>query len=217
PDARLCAGAAAACGCEDGFIGLSAAGYQRFMRSSRTRGGRAHPVSESSLGSRAMRAMFSSLGRPAPLSSVLAEPVRRFDSAAAVVISNADELAAMRPGFVRSLSAEFDVDALAGRISPVLLDDQSVAIFSLAEHVGSDQADELARRVKRAGYRLAEPARYVLAAPLLLAVARSQLTPRSLAGAHHPLLAESKTALAEAFQDLLAWGVRHDASDIHLN
>src|SRR5690606_34171932 len=30
-------------------------------------------------------------------------------------------------------------------------------------------------------------------------------------------LEQSKTALAEAFQDLLEWGVRHEASDIHLN
>src|SRR3546814_4559653 len=30
-------------------------------------------------------------------------------------------------------------------------------------------------------------------------------------------LEQSKTALADAFQDLLEWGVRHGASDLHLN
>src|SRR3546814_2961423 len=82
----------------------------------------------------------------------------------------------MAPRFARSLSAQFDVDELAGRLSPVLLEDQTVALFALAEHVGGDQADELARRVVQRGYRLANPARYVLAAPLLLAIARNQAT-----------------------------------------
>jgi general secretion pathway protein E len=141
----------------------------------------------------------------------------RFDAAAAVVISHADQLALMVPRFSRSLSAQFDVDALAGRLSPVLLEDQTVALFALAEHVGGDQADELAHRVVQHGYRLAEPARYVLAAPLLLAIARSQVTAQSLASAPRIGLVQSKTALADAFQDLLEWGVRHEASDIHLN
>ncbi len=145
------------------------------------------------------------------------KPPARFNSAAAVTLSSADELGAMTPAFVRSLSIEFDVELLAGRLGPVLLADQTVAIFSLAEHVGSDQADELSRRIVQSGYRLASPARYILAAPLLLAVARSQITPQSLASQPRGSLEHARTALAEAFQDLLEWGVRHDASDIHLN
>ncbi|MGB3290367.1 MAG: ATPase, T2SS/T4P/T4SS family [Burkholderiaceae bacterium] len=145
------------------------------------------------------------------------EPTPRFDATAAVHISHADELAAMTPRFVRSLSTQFDVDGLAGRMAPVLLDDGAVALFSLAEHVGGDQADELARRVVHRGYRLASPARYVLAAPLLLAIARGQLTARSLSGTPGVRAEQSKIALADAFQDLLEWGVRHGASDIHLN
>lgn len=141
----------------------------------------------------------------------------RFDSAAAAIISTADELAGMRPAFVRSLSVQFDVELLAARLSPVLLEDHSVAIFSLAEHVGSDQADELERRVLASGYRLSSPARYILGAPLLLAVARSQITPQSLASNAPLRFEQSRTALAEAFQDLLEWGLRHGASDIHLN
>src|SRR3546814_11627550 len=81
-------------------------------------------------------------------------------SADLVVISHADQLADMAPRFARSLSAQFDVDELAGRLSPVLLEDQTVALFALAEHVGGDQADALARRVVQRGYRLANPARY---------------------------------------------------------
>lgn len=166
-----------------------------------------------------MNATFSQWCRPVRTAAAVAvaKPSARFDSAAAVTVSCADELAAMRPAFVRSLSTQFDVELLAGRLGPVLLDDESVAIFSLAEHVGSDQADELERRVLGSGYRLANPARYILAAPLLLAVARSQITPQSLASQPLMRLEQSRTALAEAFQDLVEWGARHDASDIHLN
>ncbi|UYO92372.1 ATPase, T2SS/T4P/T4SS family [Pollutimonas sp. M17] len=145
------------------------------------------------------------------------EPASRFDATAAVLISHADQLAAMAPRFLRSLSSQFDVDGLAGRLAPVLLEDRTVALFALAEHVGGDQADELARRVVQQGYRLASPSRYVLAAPLLLAIARGQVTARSLSNAPDIRLGPSKIALADAFQDLLEWGVRHGASDIHLN
>src|SRR5690606_25486610 len=106
---------------------------------------------------------------------------------------------------------------LAGRLCPVLLADQTVAIFALAEHVGSDQADELARRVVQAGYVLAWPSRYVLSTPLLLAIARNQVTAQSLSGQQVVRLAQTRTALADAFQDMVEWGVRNGASDLHLN
>lgn len=141
----------------------------------------------------------------------------RFDASQAVALSGPDELMALDPAFLKSLSAEFKVEALAGRLCPVLLGDHSVAIFSLAEHVGGDQADELARCVGQAGYALARPQRYVLAAPLLLAIARNQVTAQSLVNQHGRFHEQSKTALADAFQDLIEWGVRHGASDLHLN
>lgn len=144
-------------------------------------------------------------------------PPLRFDSALAVPIGGPDELASLSPGFVRALSAQFQVQALAARLCPVLLDDQSVAIFALAEHVGSDQADELARQITAMGYVLAHPQRYVLAAPLLLAIARNQVTAQSLSGQPGQRLAQSTTALADAFNDLIEWGVRNEASDLHLN
>jgi type II secretory ATPase GspE/PulE/Tfp pilus assembly ATPase PilB-like protein len=150
-----------------------------------------------------------------------AAPVRqtttRFDASQAVAISGPDELMALEPAFLKSLSSEFNVEALAGRLCPVLLGDHSVAIFSLGEHVGSDQADELARCVGQSGYALADPQRYVLAAPLLLAIARNQVTAQSLTNQSGRYREQSKTALADAFQDLIEWGVRHGASDLHLN
>ncbi|WP_233208326.1 GspE/PulE family protein [Pollutimonas subterranea] len=141
----------------------------------------------------------------------------RFDAAQAVVVSSPNELADMSPGFVRSLSGQFNVDALAARLCPVLLTDQTVAIFALGEHVGSDQADELAHLIIKSGQALASPSRYVLAAPLLLAIARKQITAQSLASQPRVHLAQSKTALADAFHDLVEWGVRNGASDLHVN
>ncbi|PLC54895.1 general secretion pathway protein [Pollutimonas nitritireducens] len=141
----------------------------------------------------------------------------RFDAAQAVVVSSPGELADMKPGFVRSLSSQFNVDALAARLCPVLLSDQTVAVFALAEHVGSDQADELAHLIVKSGQVLASPSRYVLAAPLLLAIARKQITAQTLASQPLVHLAQSKTALADAFHDLVEWGVRNGASDLHVN
>jgi len=141
----------------------------------------------------------------------------RFDSSRAVTLAGTDDLLALEPAFLRPLHDELDVDALAGRLCPVLLADHSVAIFALAEHVGSDQADELVRRIGRHGYRLAEPQRYVLAAPLLLAIARRQVTAHSLRSQSAKDREYSRTALADAFQDLVEWGVRNGASDMHLN
>lgn len=161
---------------------------------------------------------FNSWRRALPAKPIAspAAPVR-FDAARAVLVSNPDELADMTPGFVRSLGTQLNVDALAGRLCPVLFSDQTVAIFALAEHVGSDQADELTHLIVKSGYVLASPPRYVLAAPLLLAIARSQITAQSLANQPLVRLVQSKTALADAFHDLVEWGVRNSASDLHVN
>ncbi len=148
---------------------------------------------------------------------VFQAPVARFAATQAVVIAGSDDLAMLEPAIFRSLSVEFEVEALAGRLCPVQLTDQSVAIFTLAEHVGGDQADELARRVLDRGYTLAVPQRYVLAAPLLLAVARNQIRPRSRYASRGMASHPARTALAGAFQDMVEWGVRHGASDLHLN
>lgn len=141
---------------------------------------------------------------------------QRFDVSHAVWLEGRDHLDALDPHAVCSLSDEFQVQALAARLCPVLMSDQTVALFALAEHVGSDQADELLRRIVRKGYRVAHPVRYVLDAPLLLAVARNQLSGTSALPGNRSLT-RSKTALAAAFQDLIEWGVRHDASDLHVN
>ena len=145
----------------------------------------------------------------------VSEAVYRHDYAAseARVLQDTETLLAMKPALRRSLCTEFGVESLSARICPVELDDGSAAIFALAEHVGSDQANELARRLLEAGYQAAQPARYVLNASLLLAVARNAFRNSEEGMASIP----SRSALAEAFHEIVEWGVRHRASDIHLN
>jgi len=161
-----------------------------------------------------MRHLLKRGADAAPVNSVVREPSLRFNAARAVDIPSHEDLLAMQPAFVKALAAELRVREISSRLCPVLLADHSVAIFSLAEHVGSDQADALAGHIRAEGYRLAEPQRYVLAAPLLLAVARNQLGETDKARAASSL---SPTALAQAFQDMVEWGVRHGASDLHIN
>ncbi len=150
-------------------------------------------------------------------------PVRRVEdvsahdlpyaAASAGILSDTEALLALRPALRRSLSTEFGVEPLAARICPVELEDGSAAIFALPEHVGSDQADELARRLVRSGYELATPPRYVLNASLLLAVSRDAFF-RPHAGVD---TGDGRSALAEAFHELVEWGVLNQASDLHLN
>jgi len=153
--------------------------------------------------------------------ALLSEPPAPFPSQAAVratrALDSQDDLACLEPAFARSLMEDFDLSTLAARLCPVALEDGSAAIFSLAEDAGGDLVAELERMLVARGHRLADPCVYVLPAPLLLAVARGQLTAHALRRRRTVLADPQKSGLAAAFQDLVAWGVRHDASDLHLN
>ncbi len=143
----------------------------------------------------------------------------RFDTALAPAVGSAEALAALPVSIVRSLAGTLGVEGLTGRMVPVLMEDHCAAIFALAEHVGSDQADELARRMLAAGYAAGQPARYVVPAPLLLAISRNECGQAAavVGAARPPDPGHTRTALVAAFHELVAWGVRHHASDIHLN
>jgi len=152
----------------------------------------------------------------------------RFDASSALDVRDPEALRLAVAGGLRPLAAELRVEALAGRMCPAQLDDGYVAIFALPEHVGSDLADELARRILIHGYTLAIPQRYALDASLLLSVARGQFDPVAAwpgstgprqAGAREagPGSERTRSALASVFQEVVEWGVRHGASDIHLN
>ncbi len=147
------------------------------------------------------------------LALFLADDAHPFDPACAGTVAHAADLAALRPGIRRLLSREYGVEQLADRICPVERDDGTVSVLARADHVGSDQADALERSLVGHGRRLSEPSRYVLPAPLLLALARKGIdrAPSMAADERTP------TALAAVFQDLVEWGVRHQATDLHLN
>ncbi|CAM5789605.1 ATPase, T2SS/T4P/T4SS family [Castellaniella caeni] len=150
-----------------------------------------------------------------PWSSVpqLAEPSMPFDLAQAATIERPEQLAALEPPLQRLLARELGVLPLADRICPVERANGQVTLLARAEYVGSDQADALIRRIQAAGYALSEPVRYVVPAPLLLALSRS---PGGALPARHGS-GRTPTALAGVFQDLVEWGVRQGATDLHLN
>lgn len=143
-------------------------------------------------------------------------PRAPFDVTQAVVISSTDELMALPHLIERSLIADLRVEILAARMVPVLLNDGCAAVFALQEHVGSDQADELERLLSRSGYCVATT-RYVVPAPLLLAIGRGQLGPALHQQPDTSGAKQDRNALASAFRDIVEWGVRHEASDIHFN
>ncbi len=159
---------------------------------------------------RLFRKSLSSVGRPAY------QLPEHFHVTQTEVIHDRASLARLDPGVLRAISDEFDAEMLLARLCLVLLSDHTVALFALAEHVSGDQADELLRRVVEKGYELACPARYVLDAPLLLSVAEPTGSADQLSG---PTVVsrQSRTALTDAFQDLIEWGVQHHASDLHIN
>lgn len=137
--------------------------------------------------------------------------------AAAPVLATQDDIARLIPAFVRAAGADFDLAALSGRLCPVVLQDGTVAIFALADYAGGDEIDEVERMVLRRGRRLASPSRYVLPGPLLLSVARGQLTLQRLRDPRAVLADRHKPALAAGFCDIVTWGVHHQASDVHFN
>lgn len=138
-------------------------------------------------------------------------------------LNNPDDIAALTPAFLMALSEPLHVQALADRMIPVLFQDQSAAVFALPDYIAGDQADALIDRLRQSGYRLASPSRYALSPALLLAIARGE--PGAARAGALPAggiqattqSRPSRTALADAFHDIVQWGAAHHASDIHLN
>lgn len=130
-------------------------------------------------------------------------------------VDSQSELANLQP-VRRMLRDEFDIGASSNRYCPLQFEDGSVAIATLESYQDSDQVDELERMVLRRQYRLADPARLVMPATLLLALVRGQITAATLRSRQGRHIAE-RSSMADAFHDMVAWGVEHDASDLHLN
>ncbi|CAM5222928.1 Type II secretory ATPase GspE/PulE/Tfp pilus assembly ATPase PilB-like protein OS=Castellaniella defragrans OX=75697 GN=HNR28_001961 PE=3 SV=1 [Castellaniella defragrans] len=147
---------------------------------------------------------------------LLAEPPVPFDARRAGSLDDAAQLAGLRPAVRRLLARAFAVQALADRICPVEREDGTVTLFARVEYVASDQAEALVRRIRAQGRALSVPDRYVLPPALLLAISRSADGGLSFIQSA-PAAGRTPTALAGVFQDMVEWGVRHGATDLHLN
>ncbi|VCU69074.1 Toxin coregulated pilus biosynthesis protein T [Pigmentiphaga humi] len=132
-------------------------------------------------------------------------------------VDSRDRLARMTPAFKRALRAEFDVGGLLNKLCPVELDNGHVALFTVDEYAQSEQIEEFERMVAQRGRILARPARVVVPATLLLSIVRGQITGDALRSRRRVLMDPVKSSMAAAFHDIVAWGVRHAASDIHVN
>ncbi len=154
-----------------------------------------------------------------PAIASLSEPARVAESGSAVSlkIDSRDELARMTPAFKRMLRTEFDVGALSNKLCPVELDSGEVAIFTVDEYADSEHIEEFERMVDQRAAVLAKPARVVVPATLLLSIVRGQITGDTLKSRRRVLLDPVKSSMATAFHDIVAWGIRHQASDIHIN
>lgn len=146
----------------------------------------------------------------------LAEAPAPFNAALAGTIDHPEQIAALRPTVRRSLVRPLGMLALADRFCPVEREDGTVTLFTRAEHVGGDQAEALLRRIRDSGHRLSAPDRYVLPAALLVSLSRGE-DKAWMSGVASPAADRTPTALSGVFQDLLEWGVRHGATDLHLN
>src|SRR5699024_3703799 len=138
---------------------------------------------------------------------------RRFDVTQAVVIEDLQALAQIQTRLSENLNALFGAQKLSARQCLMQFSDRTVALFGLADYIGSDVADTLLQQAQRKGYRLARPSRYVVDPGALVVLARymSPATPLGLlqegqAPSGWAGMGQSRSALTDIFQDLLAWG-----------
>lgn len=124
----------------------------------------------------------------------------------------------LKPALKQVLIYEFNLGESASRLCPVLLEDNTVALFAVVEQSRGDAIEALAARVLQQGYTLAQPTCYVLSIALLLELIRdpelSSGTTGVLSSGSTPW---SQADLFNAFLDIVRWGMQHKASDIHIN
>lgn len=123
----------------------------------------------------------------------------------------------LKPAFVRAMAQELDVLSLRGRVCPVSFSDGSFGVFTLIDYCHDDQTRALLSLLVARGFRLNQPHLFVLPAALLLAIDRSPVERLQTSSVVSSTRQLQQGALAAAFDDLLRWGVVHQASDIHFN
>lgn len=158
------------------------------------------------------------LRRPS-LSAIVSTAVKEPQPASYQVtrIESQNDLMCLARPVRRMLCDEFDIGASSNRFCPLQFEDGSVAIAAVEDYHDSEQVDELERMVLRRQYRLAEPSRLIVPATLLLALVRGQAAGTRAGTLRHSGPDTRKSSMVDAFHDMVAWGVDHDASDMHLN
>lgn len=153
--------------------------------------------------------MTGSLRPPSEPRLGVAEP-------AVVYLDGQAELERRLPPIHRVLLAQVDIGAGSERFCPVQFQDRTVALLVRDGWQDSDQVRELERMLQRQGFALAQPSRWVVPVPLLLAIVRGQATAAVAVGTVAPGL-ERRGHMAAAFLDMVTWGFDHEASDLHIN
>jgi len=105
---------------------------------------------------------------------------------------------------------------IANRMSPVRLPDGSTQVWVLPEHAYDDQARALVLALSQLGLPLAQPSRQMVSAARLGEVNRGLRRDNATAGAMARKVSTPKHVLVSLLDDLIAWALKADASDIHL-
>ncbi|ADP20109.1 type II/IV secretion system family protein 2 (plasmid) [Achromobacter xylosoxidans A8] len=139
-------------------------------------------------------------------------------SAPAVIASENDLAQKIR--FERALNKDLDLlPAIASKVCPVLLDNNTVILLCLPEYLDSDEADDVQKLVIQKQQRpMSDPARVVVAVPALLnAIIREHINKETLGSRRKILISPERTAMMGLLEDMLEWGAKHNAADIHIN
>ena len=105
---------------------------------------------------------------------------------------------------------------IANRMSPVRLPDGSTQVWVLPEHAYDDQARALVLALSQLGLPLAQPSRQMVSAARLGEVNRGLRRDNAAASAMARKVSTPKHVLVSLLDDLIAWALKADASDIHL-
>ena len=146
-----------------------------------------------------------------------APALKPWTSRAHYVIDSTEALVKLRPAFQRSLSQELDVTSIGGLLCPVLFEDASAGIFALAEYCNDDQALAVLDLLEAKGFRLSEPCLFVLPPALMAGIERLGMASVATQIGTLRAVEGQSSALSAAFNDMVSWGLKHRASDIHFN
>lgn len=164
------------------------------------------------------------LTRVSPSSALLADPApsKTLPTGAVPrqVLINSENDLAQEIRFERALFKDLDVmPPTATKVCPVLLESGHVVLLCQSSYMDSDQADELEKLVANKLQRqMWAPARVEVTQPaLILAIVRGHTDKTTLSKRRQILASPQRTAIMGVFEDMIRWGVKHNAADIHVN